>query len=183
MKKADFGPPFSFSTRTADHPHSGIGDDAVKSVSMAAYNHTQPGNASRFSLGAMFVLVLFAAVMVGPRDPQAIWTFGLIALLLFVTLLLFHCLTVEIARGYLRLKFGVGLIRKSFRIKEIENAEPIRTRWWYGWGIRLTPHGWLFSVSGFDAVKITLRNGRRYAIGTDEPDKLIAAIEAAGRYS
>jgi len=150
---------------------------------MATYNHTQPGNASRFSLGALFVLVIFATVMLGPRDPEAIRVFGVIALLLFAVLLMFHSLTVEIARGYLRLKFGLGLIRKSFRIKEIEHAEPIRTRWWYGWGIRLTPHGWLFSVSGFDAVKITLRNGRHYAIGTDEPDKLIAAIEAAGRYS
>jgi len=150
---------------------------------MASYNHTQPGNTSRFAFGAIFVLVVFAAVVKGARDPEALWVFGLITALMFAGLLLFHSLTVEIARGYLRLKFGIGLIRRSFRVKEIENVEPIRTRWWYGWGIRLTPHGWLFSVSGFDAVKITLRNGRHYAIGTDEPDKLVAAIKAAGRYS
>ena len=41
------------------------------------------------------------------------------------------------------------------------------------------PHGWLYSVSGFDAVKIVLTNGRTYNVGTDEPTELLTAIQAA----
>jgi hypothetical protein len=43
-------------------------------------------------------------------------------------------------------------------------------------GIHLTPCGWLYNVSGFDAVAITLRDGRKFALGTDDPHGLVAAI-------
>lgn len=150
---------------------------------MATYKHTQPGKFSRFTFGGLVVLFLIPVIYLGARDPGAIWVFGVIATLMLVGLLLFHSLTVEIARGYLRIRFGIGLIRKTLRIKEVESVEQVRNRWWYGWGIKLTPHGWLFSVSGFDAVQLRLKNGRQYRIGTDEPENLVAAIEAAMRYS
>ena len=62
------------------------------------------------------------------------------------------------------------------RLAEIVACEPIRIRWWYGWGIHLTPYGWLYNVSGFDAVAITLRDGRKFALGTDDPHGLVDAI-------
>ena len=42
----------------------------------------------------------------------------------------------------------LGVIRKRVRLAEIVGCEPIRIRWWYGWGIHLTPCGWLYNVSG-----------------------------------
>ncbi len=56
-------------------------------------------------------------------------------------------------------------------------CEPLRIRWWYGWGIHLTPYRWLYNVSGLEAVAITLRNGRKFALGTDDPQDLVDAIE------
>jgi hypothetical protein len=35
---------------------------------------------------------------------------------------------------------------------------------------------WIYNVSGFDAVEITLKNGNTYRIGTDEPKELEQAI-------
>ena len=61
-------------------------------------------------------------------------------------------------------------------LAEIVGCEPIRIRWWYGWGIHLTPYGWLYNVSGFDAVAITLRDGGKFAFGTDDPHGLVDAI-------
>ena len=55
----------------------------------------------------------------------------------------------------------------------------MRNLWYYGWGIRYTPHGWLFNVSGLDAVELELKNGRTWRVGTDEPVELLAAIQAA----
>ena len=68
-------------------------------------------------------------------------------------------------------------------MSDIRDAKAVKNRWYYGWGIRLSPHGWLFNVSGFDAVELEMANGVKYRIGTDEPDKLLAAIEQwrAGR--
>jgi hypothetical protein len=68
------------------------------------------------------------------------------------------------------------LIKKEVSVAEIVAAEPIRIRWWYGWGIHLTPYGWLYNIGGWDAVVIALRSGRKFALGTDDPHGLVAAI-------
>ena len=146
---------------------------------MSPYKHTQAGTYSRTTFGALFVMTLAAALYVGPGDSNAVWILGGMSAFMLLVFLQFHSLTVEVVRGYLRIRFGVGLIRRQFRVKDIESVKVVRNRWWYGWGIRITPHGWLFSVSGLDAVQIKLRKGRQYRIGTDEPEALLAAIRAA----
>ena len=92
---------------------------------------------------------------------------------------LFSTLTIAIEEDTLHASFGPGLVTKTVRVKEIASARPIPVRWWYGWGIHLTPHGWLYNVSGWQAVEITLRNGRRFCLGTDEPEDLVKAIQEA----
>lgn len=59
------------------------------------------------------------------------------------------------------------------------DAEVARSRWWEGWGIRITPRGMLYNVSGTDAVEINLRSGQRLWIGTDEPEALAQALRIA----
>jgi len=55
----------------------------------------------------------------------------------------------------------------------------VRNKWWYGLGIRLTPHGWLYIVSGLDAVEIVRISGKKFRVGTDEPQALVTALTAA----
>jgi hypothetical protein len=98
---------------------------------------------------------------------------------LVVVLFLFHSLTVTVTDEVVRAAFGPGLLGKTVRVDEIVDATDVRNRWWYGWGIRLTPHGWLYNVSGFDAVEIRLATGTRVRIGTDEPVALARAVRAA----
>ena len=104
---------------------------------------------------------------------------GLI-LLTVVTLLLanFGSLTVRVDEGAVKLRFGVGLIRRTIPLDRIQAAARVRNRWWYGWGIRLTPHGWLWNVAGLDAVELRLQDGKVFRIGTDDPAGLAAAVEA-----
>jgi hypothetical protein len=97
--------------------------------------------------------------------------------MLLVCLILFYRLKVTIDGENLCASFGPGIIRKKVPLPEIAGCTPIRIRWWYGWGMHLAPWGWLYNVSGFDAVTITLRDGKKFAIGTDDPDGLTAAIQ------
>ena len=76
-------------------------------------------------------------------------------------------------------RFGPGPIRKRFKLNEIESCQVVRNHWYYGWGIRLTPHGVLYTVSGLDAVEIKLRTGKKFRIGTDVPQELEEAIRQA----
>ena len=136
-----------------------------------AYRHTQVG---WWLLGALFVgasVVAFAASKVGWRGP-ALPVFAMLG----AVAALFCTLTVEINPERLLLFFGPGLIRRSFPRGEIVGVEPVRNEWHYGWGIRFTAFGWLFNVSGLDAVELSLTSGKRVRIGTDEPRELAEAV-------
>ncbi len=102
-----------------------------------------------------------------------------VSIILVVSLVLFYKLTIRIENETSCASFGIGIIRKRVRLAEIVGCEPIRIRWWYTWGIHLTPYGWLYNVSGLNAVAIALRDGRKFALGTDDPQGLVSAIQGA----
>ncbi len=99
--------------------------------------------------------------------------------LMAVFLALFYALTIEIDATHLSFRFGIGLIRKRIPLAEIVDAQLVRNSWIDGWGIHRTPHGWLYNVSGWEAVEITLTSGKRLRLGTDEPQKLAQVLLAA----
>jgi len=134
------------------------------------YEHTQIGHVIIWSLLA---IILIANGLTG---ALAHWPAVVVSLILLVCLVLFYKLRITIQDETLCVSFGPGIIRKRIRLAEIVGCEPIRIRWWYGWGIHLTPRGWLYNVSGFDAIAITLRNGQKFAVGTDDPDGLVDAM-------
>ena len=75
--------------------------------------------------------------------------------------------------------FGWGWPRRQVRFDEIEATAAVRNSWWYGWGLRKVPRGWMFNNAGRDAVELTLRSGSVFRIGTDQPDELLAVLERA----
>jgi len=101
--------------------------------------------------------------------------YGMIALLVCLTWL-FSSLTVEVEGEELRHYFGPRFWKKTYLLEDIESIKQVRNSWIFGWGIRITPHGWLYNVSGLDAVQIQLRSGRKFRIGTDDPQGVISAI-------
>ena len=137
---------------------------------MTRYEHTQIGHVIIWSVLA---IILIANGLTG---ALAHWPAVVVSIILLVCLVLFYKLRITIKDQTLCASFGSGMIRKRIRLAEIGGCEPIRIRWWYGWGIHLTPRGWLYNVSGFDAVAITLRDGQKFALGTDDPHGLVDAI-------
>ena len=140
---------------------------------MKQYQHTQIGHVIIWSL--FVAAVLFAINATFGSSPHR-GSLLVVSVVLLITLALFYKLTITINEETLLASFGIGMIRKRVSVAEIAAWEPIRIRWWFGWGIHLTPYGWLYNVSGFDAVAIKLRSGRKFALGTDDPQGLAAAI-------
>ena len=97
--------------------------------------------------------------------------------LLGATAASFRSLTVTVDDSKVNLRFGDGLIKKSFLVKDICSAEVVRTTPLQGWGIHWCGSGWPYNVYGLDAVEVIFNNGKLVFIGTDEPDKLVAAID------
>jgi hypothetical protein len=135
------------------------------------YEHTQIGHVIIWSLLA--IILIASGGLISHHPPPII-----VSIVLLVSVALFYRLKITIEDGTLCASFGPGIIRKRVRVAEIVGCEPIRIRWWYGWGIHLTPYGWLYNVSGFDAIAITLRDGKKIALGTDDPHGLAEAIRA-----
>ena len=148
---------------------------------MPLYRHRQLGKIVLATVGAGIGLILALAFLVPAKEPAPTSLIAATAGLLAAAMLLFGVLTVEVTAEEVVVSFGVGLVKKRFRVRDIRGARRVRTRWYYGWGIRRTPTGWMFNVSGLDAGEIELVNGRRFRIGTDDPERLLAAIKEAAQ--
>ena len=139
------------------------------------YQHTQVGWLI-FAVG--LPLMLLAAAMALRESLAGGAVVGVVAI--FSVLSVFR-LTTVVSDDAVRVWFGIGLISRSIALDRITSAKPVGNNWIFGWGVRWIPGGWLWNVSGLDAVELALVNGRRFRIGTDEPERLAAAIQGALR--
>ena len=138
------------------------------------YRHTQIGTVVIAALGAAIVLVLAPSLMNVPIHPIQ----TSVVVVLVIVLGLFYSLTVEIKENFLECYFGPGLISRKILLSDIIEARAVRNPWLVGWGIRWYPGKyWLWNVSGLQAVELLFKNGKRFRIGSDEPESLVQAIQ------
>ena len=138
---------------------------------MLAYRHTQIG----WGMVVILLLGLLVAATVAIRaDLMGGLTLALVAVVVFALL---GTMTVTLDETHLTLWFGIGAFRKRIAFKEIRAYRPVRNPWYYGWGIRWFPGGWLYNVWGFLAVELLLHTGTRMRVGTSEPEVLIAQLQ------
>lgn len=138
------------------------------------YEHTQVGY---LIIVAMVTTMVLIGIILATSGLN--WIAVGVLVIIAIALVVFSSLTVVICEEELEVRFGPGLVHKRIKLDEIESCKVVKNRWFYGWGIRLTPHGVLYNVSGFHAVEIKLRTGKRFRIGTDVPQELEAAIQRA----
>ena len=145
---------------------------------MKKYVHTQIG----YTLLAIYcVAIPIVAYLIRDVEFNGLSQAGLI--LLLVALATFSTLRVQVDHQTIKIQFGFVIIRKGFQVSEIETYEVVRNRWYWGLGIRYTPRGWLYCVSGLSAIELQMKNGKNYRIGTDDPEGLASAVEEALRVS
>ncbi|OPX72305.1 MAG: hypothetical protein A4E40_00960 [Methanoregulaceae archaeon PtaU1.Bin059] len=139
------------------------------------YEHTQRGTLIIRAVIAVTLVILASMILFGP-----VWVTLIVAGIMLLMLAIFSTLTVSVRSDALRICFGpIRAIKKSWPISDIASVTTVTNRWYYGWGIRWTPHGPLYNVAGLEAVEVTLVSGKKFRIGTDEPEQLKRAIEKA----
>jgi hypothetical protein len=139
---------------------------------MIRYEHTQRGTVI---LAALLIGAAICAALatLAPAPPFVVpMVFGVFVVCAYM----FSSLTIQITGRTLCWYFGPGLFRKKILLSDIRGAEVARTRLIHGWGIHRITRGWLYNVSGFDAVAVRLDTGKEILLGTDEPERLRAAI-------
>ena len=125
---------------------------------------------------------------VGPRpatDSQLLGSLAVAAaaLLLVAALLFSTRLITEVERDYVLLRY-IPLWRRTLRLEDVADSElvtfrPLRD--FGGWGIRRGRTGWAYTVRGNRGVRLTFQQGTPLVIGSQEPERLYQAIEAARR--
>lgn len=143
------------------------------------YKKTQVGKATIlvFVVVIIFIGGLFLIV---PPEPEETTGLVLLFILLGFMLILFSSLTVKITREELIWYFGPGLWKYRIKLRDISSVTAIRTHPAEGFGVRWWPgKGILHNVSGRQAVQIVRKNGKIQRIGTNEPQKLVQALQEA----
>ncbi len=138
------------------------------------YIHTQHGTLITLLAGGILATVFWFVYNSDSPKPLLVLTF----LLLLGIMVLFSSLTTIVYKDKLRCQFKGGLLHRTFYFDDIVSVSPVKNHWLLGWGVRKIPRGWMFNISGLRAVELTLKNGRKFRIGTDEPEKLTTVILA-----
>jgi hypothetical protein len=138
------------------------------------YRHTQTGYVILAVVGATAV-ALVLGVWQGYLPVFTLYLAGA----LVIALVLFGSLTVEVGHEAVVLGFGPGLVRRRLPLGEVTGVRVVRNPWWYGWGVHYVGGGWVYNVSGREAVELRYSDGRSDRIGTDEPQALCRAIQGA----
>lgn len=140
--------------------------------SMEHYSHTQ-----RVPTGVVVAVGAFSG-LVALAVPGKLFK-GLAALGLGGLTYTFSSMTVTITDEHVEVRFGEWLPVKYIALSEIAAYQPARMTPFSGWGIHFIGAGWLYNVYGLDAIEITLTNGEKVFIGTDEPEALRDGIASA----
>jgi hypothetical protein len=151
----------------------------------------------RFSLLLIMPLVLFFLVAIAleghmvfrpsieMEDPWSTWTVPIsiagIMINVFVTfILLFANLQTRLSESALYIRFFP--FHFSYRKIDFDTIATVYARSYQplgefgGWGIRWTPRGRAYNVSGNQGVQLELKNGKRILIGSLRADELASLL-------
>ncbi|MDO9093701.1 MAG: hypothetical protein Q7U99_13810 [Rubrivivax sp.] len=144
----------------------------------AAYRHVQVYTTLWLVLPMAAVVTLGVALVSGPLDLSNV---ALLSLpLLLGALLLLGRLLIELDGQHLRWQFGyVGWLRWQLALADIRQVERSKAPAMAGSGIKGSRRKRLYNVTiGGPALLLTLHDGRTVMLGTPEPERLAAFIEA-----
>ena len=117
------------------------------------YSHRQHGHVIKWAATIVAGISALIIYILAPHlSSVALAAVSLAIALSFV----FGRMTMEVNDRQLSWWFGPGVWKKTVPFAEITSAEAVRNNWWWGWGIRYYGKGWLYNVSGLDAVEITV---------------------------
>ena len=147
-------------------------------TAQASYRHSQPFLAMWLSMPLPAVFVSTVALLGG--DAGLLQGAAIAWLVCLVGLASLGRLVIELREQELHWTFGyLRWPHWSLPLRDIEQMQCVRTSAWRGAGIKGLGKDKLFSVSiGGPALRLILGGGRIVTLGTPEPERLRAFIEA-----
>ncbi|MFC2065365.1 hypothetical protein ACFLXB_09755 [Chloroflexota bacterium] len=141
------------------------------------YKHTQYGVLMFvvFIIVGILITVVAIAIIAEGRVLAAV----IMICLTIAFMAMFFSSTVEVSAGKVRFWFGIGVVRKTIALTEIQSTRTVINPWYYFWGIKSISGGWLYAIAPGPALEITLKDGKVIHFGSNQPAELKKAIEKA----
>ncbi len=143
------------------------------------YTERQIGWTVIVPVPGILVLLLIFYINQWGNNPISYSGLLIMSLLFIICLLLFFQMRTSVDNEKIKISYGIGLIKKTIDIHNIERIEIVRNKWYYGLGIRIIKNGWLYNIHGLNAIELKLKNSKSIIrIGTADNKKLMKEIES-----
>jgi hypothetical protein len=127
-----------------------------------------------FSIVLLILLLVISTLIIilsGEGSNFEISLLFFLILTFLICLSIFYKITITVDDTHLSFSMGIGFIHKKYLLSDIESCKPVKNPIWYGIGIRITPTGWLYNVSGRYAIEINFKTKKsNIRIGTNMPE-------------
>src|SRR5579862_4299969 len=143
---------------------------------MTPYRHEQVGQYLIYSVIAVGLLVM----LYWGSGALPSWAAVALVAVLAVLGLSFIRLRIDVDRTRIAWGMTYGWPGGEIPIDDVRSAQIVPVTFWMGIGIHLTLRGWLWNVARGRGVQIERFSAfPPIVLGTDDPEGLLAAIEAA----
>lgn len=126
--------------------------------------------------GIPIFTVVGIVAMVADGDTGVVILTALVSAGIVAIVAHFSRMRVRVTAHEVQVTFGTRWPRRTVAVRDVRSHAIVRNPWYWGWGIRAIPNGWLWNVWGLDAIELELASGRRFRIGTDDPQGLYASL-------
>lgn len=134
-----------------------------------------------FSIAALLMGRLLQGYFFEAQPPEdmiqllLLWVFMIVLIVFFR----FTTLKTKLTEQGIELDYGPFIYRK-FGWEDIEAAQVVDYGFVGGWGMRYSfSYGWVYNVKGSKGLALKFKNGRKRLIGTQRPEELREAVQAA----
>lgn len=145
---------------------------------MKIYRETQTSWFLVIALAGITATCFLAYLGSWGDDPiEKSWEVVLIAVLLLTPLLIFYNMRTVVDNKCIFIRYGIGVVRKEIELKGVRDVSIVKVPWYWGFGIKYSRKGTLYSIGLTRAVKLDFGHGfTPVMIGSRNPEALAGAI-------
>lgn len=149
---------------------------SIKTVKMETKKFTQFGTFQIIIFGILLILFSLKSYQFGFFETSGLIYVGLSALMLACILFTYR-IVIEIDENQISFKFGIGLLKRTYQINELTSCSSVRCSLLNGFGIRKIANGWLYNISGLNAIELRFNDKKSIIrIGTNNSDEIVNLV-------
>ncbi len=128
----------------------------------------------------LLITMVYTSYTIYTSAIEIIYIVGFINFIPLFILLFFYQMTTTVYEDKIVIKYGIGVIKKTIHLKDIQSAKVVKMPFYVGAGIKYYKGGMLYSINFTKAVELQHKyKNSNIAIGSKNPQVLSELINKA----